>query len=171
MPPSSLAPKPMGRRGAAFCSLPRFLCLAVTWLGQKGLPRCEHGLAQPHTCPRPLFPKCHLVRVRRWGWPCCNPLAAAGCPTAGLSSAPGPLCPAPPGAGGHRGTEVAICRFCCTGTARAWLSPLGSGPSGECPDLARVTGHCPPATQPLAFGSMSPWAGVPGDRAGSPFPI
>lgn len=56
MLPSFLAPKPTGRRGAAFCSLLCFLCLTVTWLGQKGLPRCEHGLAESHTCPQATVP-------------------------------------------------------------------------------------------------------------------
>lgn len=101
MPPSFLAPKPMGRRGAAFCSLPCFLCLAVTWLRQKGLPRCEHGLAQPHTCPQATVPQVPLAKsgvsptLRTWGWPCCNPLVATGCPTAGVSSAPGHIVPHP----------------------------------------------------------------------------
>lgn len=121
----------------------------------------------------PLFPTCCSVRVA------CHPLSGDGDGRALTRWAvPGPGCPVPPatlsctpGAGGHRGTEVAICRFCCTGTARAWLSPLGSGPSGVCSDLARVTGHCSPASQPLVSGGMSLWSGFPGDRAGSPFPF
>lgn len=115
---------------------------------------------------RPLFPMCHSVPV------VCPPLSGDGdghaithwlplaVPRPGCPVPPGhavPHCPGPPGAGGHRGTEVAICRFCCTGTARVWHSPLGIGPSGMCPDPAQVTEHCPPATQPLAFGGMSPW--------------
>lgn len=153
MPPSLLAPKPMGRRGAACCRLPVF-CARCDLARAERASRCEHGLAQPHTCPQAMLPTCCSVSptVGRWGWPCHDPLPATGCPAARVPSAPGPCCPTlswTPGASGHRGTEVAICRFCCTGAARAWLSPLGSGPSGVVLILLSIA-HLRPSPWPLA---------------------
>lgn len=154
------------------------LCLSMSWLGQKELPRYEPGLAQPRMCPQATVPH---VLCKHSNWvrtgvsshtqqmgtattqtakccilPCLPPLGAAqpGCP--------GPLGRAvlqPPSATGHRGTDVAICWLSCTGAARAWLNPLGSRPSPVCTDPAPTAGcRCTihPLTQPLAFSYHLP---------------
>lgn len=150
------------------------MLLCPGW-GRKGFPG-EHGLAQPHTCLQARFPTCCYQSgvsptLRRWAWPCPNLLAVPGCPTAGVSGAPGHAVP-------HPLEPVAIegPRLPSAGSAAQEQQEPGSALLEVAPQecvliLLGSQGIAHPPAGPWSLVAVSPWAGFPGDRAGSPFPF